>query len=205
LEKGCRFEESIINIEKVISIMAIDLTGPEEQDWLGGERGPPIEFSEMLSEEEVLENIAMEFIRPLSEEIKPRLSPEKRSEFAKLEQSDYELISMALLYLVDDSQFEELLNEVERDLKDTGDSGQEFVNLYTEETISRFLNRIKPIQLRLIARYLVGFKEAHSQSEGPDGQSELSGSHTEVQEREFEAALQILYKHGIERIELAAA
>jgi hypothetical protein len=56
--------------------MSIDLTGPDEQDWLGGEEAPPIRYSDLTTDTERSASAIEQLVDPVAAVLKDRL-PER--------------------------------------------------------------------------------------------------------------------------------
>lgn len=177
--------------------MTIDLTRPEEQDWLSGDT-PSLRYTELVSESDVRDEVRNELVVPLSRKLKPLLPNDRREEFGKLEGQDYELIAIAILHFLPDEQLDRMIDEAKSEVDDEGVSGREYASEYVHTLVRLITDRLPPIRVRLVGKYVAQFKDL--QWDDPDVDS--SGS-APVSEEQFESVIQFMHEKGIDRLEVA--
>lgn len=104
--------------------MGIDLTGPDEQDWLGGEEAPPIRYSELTTDDErdsaVIEQLRQPLVEVLSEWFSDRGYTTVSTSSTKTELAAWSALNW-LEKTDENSSITDLLDSVER--PDTDESG----------------------------------------------------------------------------------
>lgn len=175
--------------------MPIDLTSPEELEWLQDGAGPPVKYSELVSEDELLEGAKMAIAEAMVPKLKPRLTTADREQFVDLETEDYQLIAYALVYLIEDETFETLAGRVNEQSPESRTPRGNFLEWYSNALADEILRSVPPIRLRLIAQYLTSFA---STTDGDRSQED--GVRPLRNMADFERAISHLRERGIPRL-----
>jgi hypothetical protein len=105
--------------------MGIDLTGPDEQDWMDGEEAPPIRYSELTTDEERTKAVLLQLKEPLAEALSDLFFDQEYVYHGSRTKFILEHLAESLLLWLEDTDETpsaiDLLQSVEKPT--TGDSG----------------------------------------------------------------------------------